>query len=344
MVRQRFLVPPCAGSNPATPSFVMMQEENPMFKFFTGRAHPCLARDVAESLGVQLGKMKIETFPDGETFVQVQENVRGKDVFILQPIVHRPSALLMELLIIIDALRRASANKICAVIPYYGYSRQDRKDRSRVPITAKLVANLLEKAGVDRVLTMDLHAGQIQGFFDVPVDNLCGRPALAACVKKYLTAEAVCIAPDVGSAKLVKEFADELGVSFGVIGKRRLDAQNVEVTSLIGDVKNKDVILVDDICSTGGTLVSAAKACIDAGCNKVFAAVTHGVLVPGAWSRLESSQIKKVFISDTVPLQDALSSMKLEQVTVAGVLAEAIQRIVSDQSVSSMFASQPANV
>ena len=322
----------------------MMQKVRSKFSLFTGRAHPSLARDVAESLGVELGKMSIKTFPDGETFVQVLDNVRGRDVFVLQPTVHRPNDYLLELLIIIDALKRASAATVSAVIPYYGYSRQDRKDRSRVPITAKLVANLLEKAGVDRVVTMDLHAGQIQGFFDVPVDNLCGRPVLAASVKKYLSAEAICIAPDVGSAKLVKEFADELGVSFGVIGKRRLDAQNVEVTSLIGDVEGKDVVLVDDICSTGGTLVSAAEACLAAGCKRVFVAVTHGVLVPGAWDRLESSPIEKVFICDTVPLQGALSSSKLEQVTVAGVLAEAIYRIVSDQSVSSMFVSQTANI
>ncbi len=308
------------------------------FFFFSGRAHPKLAEAVAKDLGITMGRLEIETFPDGETSVRVAENVRGKTVFILQSVVHKPNEFLVELLIIIDALKRASAREICAVIPYYGYSRQDRKDESRVPITAKLVANMLESAGATRVVTMDLHAGQVQGFFDIPVDNLHARPVLAKAAQKQLEKEAICMAPDVGSAKLASAFADELGLSFGVIGKRRVGADSVEVTSIVGHVEGRQVFLIDDMCSTGGTLASATAACLQAGAKKVFAVVTHGIFVCGAWERLKKAGLEKIFVSNTIPLCiDEHGEKILEQVSIAGMLAEAVRRIYAARSVSSMF-------
>lgn len=246
---------------------------------FAGTSHPELAQQIAKELGIRLGKIRIETFPDEEIGIQILENVRGKDVFVLQTIARHPNPYLMELLIIVDALKRASARSITAVMPYFGYARQDRKDKGRVPITAKLVANMLEKAGVSRVLTMDLHAEQIQGFFDIPVDNLLARPLLVEAAKKEGWSQSVVVAPDIGSFRLARDFAEDLKGEYAIVDKRRVNAKRVEAKALVGDVQGQNVILVDDICSTGGTLKRASQVCKANGSKAVYAVATHGIFV-----------------------------------------------------------------
>ncbi len=301
---------------------------------FSGSSHRELAQEIAQSLGITLGNVLIETFPDNEIGVQILENVRGRDVFVLQSIARHPNLYLMELLIIIDALKRASARTIVAVIPYFGYARQDRKDKGRVPITAKLVANLLEKAGATRVLTMDLHAEQIQGFFDIPVDNLYARPILAEAVMAMGLKNCVVVSPDIGSIKLARAFADEIKADLAIVDKRRVNANQVEVNALIGDVEGRDVLLVDDMCSTGGTLKIASRVCKKAGAKRICAAVTHGLLLGQAF---EESAIEKMLISNTVPLIDGYDSHRLQIVSVAPLFAKAIDSIVSAKSISSLF-------
>jgi ribose-phosphate pyrophosphokinase len=296
---------------------------------FTGTSHPVLAQEVADFLGTKLSKVSIERFPDGELNVQISDSVRGRDVFVFQSIALDPNNYLMELLIIIDALKRASAQSIVAVLPYYGYCRQDRKDKPRVPITAKLVANLLVNAGATRVLTMDLHAGQLQGFFDIPVDNLYARPVMAEAVGKLGLSNCVVVTPDIGSIKLARAFASYLKVDFAIVDKHRHSAEQVEVVNLIGDVKGKDVLLADDMCSTGGTLVSAAKACREKGANRICAVVTHGIFVGGSVPHIEESPIEIVLTSNTIPFTDRMSkSTKIRTVSVASLLGEAIRCIV----------------
>jgi ribose-phosphate pyrophosphokinase len=301
---------------------------------FAGTSHRELSQQVAEGMGVQLGKILIETFPDGEIGVQILENVRGRDVFVLQTIARHPNLYLMELLIIVDALKRASARSIVAVIPYFGYARQDRKDKGRVPITAKLVANLLEKAGVTRVLTMDLHAEQIQGFFDIPVDNLYARPVLIEAVKKLGLKDCVVVTPDVGSIKLARAYAESMKVDLAIVDKRRVNAKQVEMSALIGDVENRDVLLIDDICSTGGTLKTASWVCKDAGAKRICAAVTHGLFFGQAF---EESAIEEMLISNTIPLPGDFDSRRLQVVSVAPLFAKAIDSIVGAKSISSLF-------
>lgn len=309
-------------------------ENGKSFLLFAGTSHPEMAQQVASCLGIQLGKVKIETFPDGEIGVHVLENVRGRDVFVLQSVARHPNSYLMEMLILVDALKRASAHSITAVIPYYGYARQDRRGTEREPITAKLVADLLERAGVARVLTMDLHTEQIQGFFDIPVDNLYARPVLVEAVVKWGLKSCVVVAPDIGSSKLARRFAEALKVDFAVIDKRRVDAKHVELNALIGDVKDKDVLLVDDICSTGDTLKSAAMVCKKAGAKRVFVAVTHGLFVGNPF---EGSAIEKILISNTVPLQGTVDRGQVEVVSVAGLFGKAIDSMVGAKSISSLF-------
>lgn len=283
--------------------------------------------------------MKVESFPDGEISLRIGESVRGRDVFVIQSIALRPNDYLMELLIIIDALKRASARSIVAVLPYYGYCRQDRKDQPRAPITAKLVADLLEKAGVTRVLTMDLHAAQVQGFFNIPVDDLFGRPSLVEAFKlRYAGNNLVVVAPDVGSIKLARSYATHLGVDMAIVDKRRLTSKDVEVVTLIGNVEGKNVLLADDMCTTAGTLVSAAKACREKGANHIFAAVTHGVFIDNAVSKIEGSEIEEIFMSNTIPITERLNgSTKIKSVSVAGPLAQAIRCIIKQESISSLY-------
>ncbi|HSW86868.1 MAG TPA: ribose-phosphate pyrophosphokinase [Rhabdochlamydiaceae bacterium] len=310
-----------------------MQPEN-SFMLFAGTSHPELSQQIADFMGVQLGKVLIETFPDGEIGVQVLESVRGKDVFVLQSVARHPNFYLMELLILVDALKRASARSIVAVIPYFGYARQDRRGKGREPITAKLVADLLEKAGVTRVLTMDLHAEQIQGFFDIPVDNLYARPLLVEAVREWKLDKPVVVAPDLGSIKLARAFSESLKVDLAIVDKRRVNAKKVEMNALIGEVDERDVLLIDDMCSTGGTLKTAAMVCKHAGAKRICAAVTHGLLIGSAF---EESAIEKILISNTVPLTDEIDYSRVQIVSVASLFAKAIDSIVGAKSISSLF-------
>jgi ribose-phosphate pyrophosphokinase len=304
------------------------------YLLFSGSSHPELAREIAVNLKIELGKITIETFPDNEIGVQIKENVRGRDVFVLQSVARHPNLYLMELLIIVDALKRASARSIIAVVPYFGYARQDRKDKGRVPITAKLVANLLEKAGVTSVLTMDLHADQVQGFFDIPVDNLCARNQLCKELRKQEIENLVVVAPDVGSIKLARAYAACLDADLAIIDKRRVSANRVEPGALIGEVEQKNVLLVDDLCSTGETLLRASKVCKSSGANRIFAAVTHGLFVGDA---LDESAIEKIFATNTVPSEGVNLHRNVETVSVADLFARAIESIVNAQSISSLF-------
>lgn len=304
------------------------------FLLFAGRSHQELSGNIAKNLGVDLGKIQIETFPDGEIGVQIHENVRGRDVFVLQTIAHRPNSYLLELLIIIDALKRSSARSITAVIPYFGYARQDRKDKGRVPITAKLVADLIEKAGAHHVLTMDLHADQVQGFFDIPVDNLYARPVLVDEVMKMGLSNYIVVAPDVGSIKIARSFSSLLKVDLAIVDKRRVNAGVVEANALIGDVKGKNILLVDDMCSTGGTLKIASGVCKHYGALNIYAAVTHGLMQNFAF---EGCAIEKMLISDTIALSSNVRRDKVQVVSVASLFSKAIESIVDAKSISSLF-------
>lgn len=310
----------------------MNQKKN--FILFSGRSHPTLAKEIASFLQVDLGKVVIEDFPDGEIGVRIDANVRGRDVFVIQSIARQPNFYLMELLIMIDALKRASAKTIVAVLPYYCYARQDRKDKGREPITAKLVADLLERAGVTCVMTMDLHTEQVQGFFNIPVDNLHGRPALIQAIKDYGIADCVVVTPDIGSVKIAREFSAELHTDMAIINKRRLDAEQVEANALIGEVKGRDVLLVDDIYSTGETIKKGAKVCKALGANRIFGAVTHGLMLG---SGVVDSSIEKLFITDTLVQKEGYHQPNIQMVTIAPLFGRAIQSLVEGGSVSSLF-------
>ncbi len=307
--------------------------EEPSHMLFAGSSHEGLAAEVARSLKLPLGKIQIETFPDGEIGVQILENVRGKDIFVLQSPARRPNHYLMELLVMVDALKRASSRSIVAVLPYYPYARQDRKDKGRVPITAKLVADLLEKAGVTRVLTMDLHTDQIQGFFNIPVDNLHARPLLVKAIQALKLKDLVVVSPDVGSNRMARKFAEDLKADLAIVDKRRVSARKVEVNALIGDVSGKQVVLIDDICSTGGTLATAAKVCKDEGAAEVYAAVSHGLFVG---DRLPAG-IDRFFSTNSVPPSEALKK-NVSSVSIATYVAEAIECVILAKSISSLFA------
>jgi ribose-phosphate pyrophosphokinase len=305
---------------------------------FAGTSHPELAEQIARELKIRLGKIQIETFPDNEIGVHILENVRGRDVFVLQTIARHPNLYLMELLIIVDALKRASARSITAVVPYFGYARQDRRNLDdkggRVPITAKLVANMLEKAGVSRLLTMDLHAEQIQGFFDIPVDNLFARPLLVEAAKEEGWSKSVVVAPDIGSIRLARAFAENLKVEYAIVDKRRVNAKRVEANALIGDVQGKNVLLVDDICSTGGTLTRASWVCKKFGAKAIRAIATHGLMVTAAF---EESAIEKMVVTNTIPFPKGFSNPRIEFVSVAALFAQAIESIARAKSISSLF-------
>lgn len=305
----------------------------------SGSSHPELAREVAEQLGIELGNIELGSFPDGEISLRIGESVRGRDVFVLQSVALKPNRYLMELLIIIDALKRASAKSIIAVIPYYGYARQDRKDRPRAPITAKLVAEILEKAGATRVLTMELHAAQIQGFFDIPVDDLYAWPCLIEAFTESRSIDnLVVVAPDVGSIKLARSYATRMNVEMAIVDKRRMTATEVLMTTLIGNVNGKDVLLADDMCSTGGTLVSAAKVCQEKGAKNIFATVTHGLFVGDSIQKIECSPIQHIFMSNTIPKTERLQgTQKIHEVSVAPLFAKAICCIIQQESISSLY-------
>jgi ribose-phosphate pyrophosphokinase len=295
-----------------------------------------MAEEIAAMAGQPLTEVEITRFPDGEIFVKIMENIRGADIFIVQPISIRPNEALMELLIMIDAARRASARRITAVIPYYGYGRQDRKDQPRVPITAKLVANLLVAAGTDRVLTIDLHAQQIQGFFDIPMDHLYAAPVMVNHLRKTHHDDLVVVAPDPGGMKMAYSYAQMLGAGLAIVGKHRKSASEVEALNLVGDVAGRNVLLVDDMTTTAGTLCEAARIVKNNGANTVRAAVTHLLLTDLGRERLSKSDITELIGTNSVPIDDC-AGLPITVLSIADLLAEAIKRIHDNQSVSSLF-------
>ena len=305
---------------------------------FSGRAHPGLAEEISAYLNRPLGKVKCFNFSDGETFCQVQENVRGADAFIVQPTCAPVNENLVELLVLLDAVKRASAIRITAVLPYYGYGRADKKDAPRVPITAKLVADLITRAGADRILTMDLHAGQIQGFFDVPVDHLFAAPVLLEAIRKLGIPDLMIVSPDAGGVERARAIAKRLKAGLAIVDKRRVGPNEALVMNVIGEVEGKSVLILDDIIDTAGTLVNTIHALKDHGAERVFAVGVHGILSGPALERIEASPVEKVLITDTTPLEDKLAGCsKLQPLSVAPLLGEAIRRIHQDSSVSSLF-------
>jgi ribose-phosphate pyrophosphokinase len=305
-------------------------------KLFTGNANPELAREIAEYIGTKLGDAQVKHFSDDEISIMIDESVRGDDVYIIQPTCTPVNDNMMELLIMIDAVRRASAKRITAVLPYYGYARQDRKSRGREPITAKLVANLITQAGARRVLAMDLHAQQIQGFFDIPLDNLMGLPILADYYKHKDTENLVVVSPDMGGVARARNLAEQIGVPLAIIDKRRPRPNVSEVMNIIGDIEGKEVILVDDMIDTAGTITNGAQALIDRGAKCVDACCTHAVLSGPAIERIEKSPIQELVTTNTIPLGDKKCD-KIKVLSVAPVIGEAILRIHNDRSVSDLF-------
>jgi len=306
-------------------------------KIFAGNANRELAEKICAELGETLGNSEVGVFSDGEISVNIGETVRGYDVFVIQPTCPPVNNNLMELLIMIDALKRASAGRINAVVPYYGYARQDRKAKARDPITAKLVANLLEVSGPDRIITMDLHAAQIQGYFDIPVDHLLGGPILAQYFKKSLASDTVVVSPDVGGVQRARNFASILDLPIAIIEKRRPKANVSEVMNVIGDIEGKDAIIVDDIIDTAGSMTKAASVLKEFGAKRVFACCTHAVLSGPAIERIQNSVIEKLVVTDTIPLTEEKKIDKIEVVSVAPIIAEAIRRIYKNESVSKIF-------
>jgi ribose-phosphate pyrophosphokinase len=308
-------------------------------KIFSGNSNPALAHEICAYLGTKLGAATVSSFSDGEIRVKIEENVRGGDVFVVQSSCQPVNDSLMELLIIIDALKRSSANRITAVIPYFGYARQDRKDQPRVPISAKLVADLISTAGTDRVLTMDLHAGQIQGFFNVPVDHLYALPVLLDYITKQKVNDVVVVSPDAGGVERARAFAKRLDASLAIIDKRRDGPNQTHIMNIIGDVVGKSALLLDDMIDTAGTIVKGAQACMDRGAREVWTACTHAVLTGPALTQIQQSCLKQVIVTNTIPLRGKEQSCpKLHQLSVAPLLGEAIRRIHEDESVSSLFA------
>lgn len=308
-------------------------------KIFAGNSNRALAEEIAEKIGLPLGVATVGTFSDGESAINIGEVVRGSDVFVIQSTCTPVNDNLVELLIMIDALKRASAGRITAVMPYFGYARQDRKAKARDPISAKLVANLITVAGADRVLTMDLHTPQLQGFFDIPVDHLLGVPVLAGYFSDKFESfdDVVAVSPDVGSVTRARKFAERLDIPIAIVDKRRPKANVSEIMNVVGDVVNKRVILIDDMLDTGGTIVNGAHALLEMGAREVFACCTHGVLSGSACERIEKSRIKELVTLNTIPLPKDKPTGKITALSVAAIFAEAIERIYGDISISTLF-------
>ena len=306
---------------------------------FSGNANKALAKSVAKNLGITLGKASVKTFSDGEISVEIDENVRGQDIYIIQPLCDPVNNNLMELLIMVDALKRSSVDRISVVLPYFGYSRQDRRARSaRVPITAKVVANMLTSMGVERLLTIDLHADQIQGFFDIPVDNIYATPLFLADIHKQNYKDTIIVSPDVGGVVRARALAKQLNSDLAIVDKRRPEANVSEVMQIIGDVKGKCCIIVDDICDTAGTLCHAADALKEQGASAVFAYITHPIFSGKADLNISSSSIDGIIVTDTISLsKKIIDTGKIRQITVAQMLAETLRRIDNKESVSSLF-------
>lgn len=305
------------------------------YKIFSGTANPEFAKKISKYLSLPLSECAIKTFSDGEISVQIGESVRGKDAFVIQPTCAPANSNLMELLILTDALKRSSANSITAVVPYFGYARQDRKAAPRVPISAKLVANMMQTAGIDRVVTMDLHAGQIQGFFDVPVDNLYGSLIFLDYLKEKNLKNPIIASPDVGGVARARSFAKKLSLDLVIVDKRREEANKSEVMNIIGDVAGKDVILIDDMIDTAGTIVKAAGAFKEQGAKSVSAFCTHAVLSGPAYERIESGALDGLVVTDTIPLKQ--ESDRIKVISVAPLFGEVIRRVYHDESVNSLF-------
>ena len=307
-------------------------------KIFSGTANPCLAKEICASLDLKLGDLMLETFSDGEVYLQFQENVRGADLFLIQPTCRPVDHNLMELLLMIDAAKRASADRITAVLPYYGYARQDRKDRPRVPISAKLVASLLERAGADRIMALDLHAAQIQGFFDVPVDHLFSAPVMIEYFKPLGVPDLTVVSPDPGGVERARAFGMRMNAPLAIIDKRREKPNVAEVMNVVGEVEGRNCLMVDDLIDTAGTLVKGAEALLQQGARSVSACATHAVLSGPAVERIEASPLKEVVFTNSIPLSDeARHSSKIKYLSVAPLLARAIQSIHEETSVSSLF-------
>ncbi len=309
---------------------------NSALKIFCGNSNPELAASICQYLDVSLGAATVKSFPDGETFVRIDENVRGADVFIIQSTCNPANQHLMELFIMIDAARRASAKRITAVIPFYGYARQDRKDQPRVPITSKLVANLLVSAGANRIMTMDLHAQQIQGFFDIPVDHLYASPILFQYLKTLDTENLSLFSPDVGGMKMASAYASMLKVPLGFIAKRRTDAETVEAVSLVGETEGRDILLIDDMTETAGTLCAAAELLKKNGANRVMAAVSHGVLNERGYKRLSSGLLDRLITTDSTPVKLS-EDLPISVLSVNELLGEGIRRVHQNESVTGLF-------
>lgn len=305
-------------------------------KIFSGSAHRELAQRICDFVGVPLGDATVSSFPDGETYVKINENIRGRDIFIVQPTCPPTNQNLMELLIMVDAARRASAARITAVIPFFGYARQDRKDQPRVPITAKLIANLLTAAGVSRVLCMDLHAQQVAGFFDIPVDHLYAAPVLIRYLRSKQLKDTVVVAPDVGGVKMADAYAQALGASLAIVAKRRKSPTETEAVNVIGDVEGKPVVIVDDLTETAGTLASAARLLKERGATHIIAGVSHAVLSDMGIERLRNSPIEELVTSNSVPVRQ-VAGVPITALCVAELLGEGIKRIHDNESVSSLF-------
>ena len=308
-------------------------------KVFTGSAHPALAQMVVDRLGVPLGKAKVSTFSDGECAIELLEDVRGKDVFIIQPTCAPTNTNLMELILMADAMRRASAARVTAVVPYFGYARQDRRPRSaRVPISARVVANMMARSGIDRVLTVDLHAEQIQGFFDIPVDNVFGSPVLLDEITNQDYEHPLVVSPDVGGVVRARAVAKQLGTDLAIIDKRREKANESQVMRIIGDVTDRTCILVDDMCDTAGTLCKAADALKASGAKRVVAYATHPVLSGPAVDNIINSSLDELVVTDTIPLSSASKACgSIRQLTMADLLAESVRRVCNEESISAMF-------
>ncbi len=314
-----------------------MLKEHPL-QVFSGRANEPLAEAICDYLQIELGKIRLGSFSDGEIYCQIKENVRGADVFIVQPTGQPANESLVELLIMLDAFRRASPSRVCVVMPYMGYARQDRKDAPRVPITAKLVANLITTAGAHRVLTIDLHAAQIQGFFDIPVDHLYAAPVLIEAIRRKNLERLMLVSPDAGGVERARAFAKRLQVDLAIMDKRRPEANKAEIMNVIGQVEGCDCVIVDDIIDTAGTLVKSAETLMERGARSVYASAVHPVFSGPAIERINASQLEKVMVTDTLSLgDDAAASPKIEQLSLAVLLGEAIRRIHEGASVSSLF-------
>ena len=315
----------------------MAFEDGKKLKIFTGNANPALAKEICDYLGLPLGEAFVGRFNNGEVQIMIDESVRGKDVFIIQPTSYPVNDNLMELMVMADALKRASARHITAVVPYYGYARQDRKTRGREPITAKLVANLMQTAGITRLVTIDLHAGQIQGFFDVPVDHLFGASILAKYINEKNMEDVIVVSPDLGGVTRARDLADRIGAPIAIIEKKRPEPGVAKVMNLIGDVAGKNCIIIDDIVDTAGSLVEGAKALEEFGAKSVTAAVTHAVLTDPASERIANSNIKELIVTNTIPLPENCNLPNITQLSVAPLLGEAIMRIFHEVSVCNLF-------